>query len=225
MLNTAAVFTRLDLGTSAASAVQRIREEVEGATDQTKRANELIKAITGVDYEFKDATFARLVAMGCGEGAFKANHQIDDPAIFVDGIVTRVDKMMADPGNAWMFVKPVSTAVTGTVVQVVKDLDVKVAVKDNGKIKKGGKQVLAAELYKKYVLNVAADKALDNQGFIAILMKELDMSLAGARTYAFNCKRDLGEPVGGLKKGKRGKKAKAKTAAPAKAKGKKAAKK
>lgn len=223
MLNTAAVFTRLDLGTSAATAVQRIREEVETAPDQAKRANELIKAIIGVEYEFKDPTFARLVAMGVGDRAFRANHQIDDPAIFLDGIVTHVDKLMAEPGNAWMFVKPTNTAVTGTVVQVVKDLDVKVAVKDNGKIKKGGKQVLAAELYKKYVLNVKPEDALDNQGFINVLCKELDMSLAGARTYAYNCKRDLGEPVGGLKKGKRGKKAKAKPAV--KAKSKKVAKK
>jgi hypothetical protein len=113
---------------------------------------------------------------------------------------------IANPEFSWMYTEAPRVTVAADVKQVVKGIDMKVAVKANGKIKKGGKQILAAELYKKFVLE--ATKAATNQEFIAILVKELDMSKSGATTYAYNCKKQLGEPAGGIVKAKKGRKAK-----------------
>jgi hypothetical protein len=38
---------------------------------------------------------------------------------------------------------------------------------------------------------VDAEVPLTNQGFIKLLMDELDMSKAGATTYSYNCKKAL----------------------------------
>ena len=73
-------------------------------------------------------------------------------------------------------------------VQVVSSVDVKVEVKDNGQMKKGGKQIIALELYKKFVVDAEEGNKLSNSDFVKLLMKELGMSLAGSRTYAYNCK-------------------------------------
>ena len=75
------------------------------------------------------------------------------------------------------------------VVSLSEGIDDKVEVKADGKIKKGGKQILAAELYKKHV--VETENPVDNQGFIKILMAELGMTKAGATTYAYNCKKQF----------------------------------
>jgi hypothetical protein len=49
---------------------------------------------------------------------------------------------------------------------------------------------------------------MTNQQFIALVMKELKMSKPGATTYAYNAKKELGEPEGGIVKAKKGRKAK-----------------
>jgi hypothetical protein len=206
MLNTEAVFKRLDLGRCAGDSVQRIREVITEAVDPLAKAKAIIKDILGLETTYTDELKARIVAQKVGEQSFKANHNIDDAEALLKVCEEYTDKFITNPANAWMFVKDETPTVVSHVVQVVKGIDVKVAVKANGKIKKGGKQILAAELYKKYVLE--ATTAATNQGFIAILEKELGMTKAGATTYAYNCKKQLGEPKGGIVKAKKGRKAK-----------------
>lgn len=207
MLNTEAVFQHLDLGKSRIECVQRIREIVEGAVDPAAKATAIIKDIIGLEPKYDDATRARLVAQKVGEEVFKANHRIADEEELLKTCEDYVTKFMTNPKNAFMFAKDTPTSIAVEKVEVVKGMT-KVEVKSNGKIKKGGKQVLAAELYKKHVLD--AKKAATNQEFITILVKELGMSRAGATTYAYNCKKQLGEPAGGIVKAKKGRKAKAK---------------
>lgn len=206
MLNTKAVFERLNLGTTGQHALQTVREKIDLANDPLAKSNELINTMVGVDRKYDNAIFARLVAMAVADNAFKVNHEIADVEEFLNQAEARIKKLMDDPNNAFMFVPTVRT-VTGAPT-VTKDIaGVKVAVKDNGKIKKGGKELAAHELYKKHVLESA--KPASNQEFIAVLMKELQMSKAGATTYAYNCKKKLGEPAGGIVKAKKGRKAKA----------------
>lgn len=81
-----------------------------------------------------------------------------------------------------------------------------VVIKSNGKIKKGGKQVLALQLFKTHVV----EKSVSNQEFVAVLMKELDMTKAGATTYAYNTKKAYEKETGTtieVKKAKKGRKA------------------
>lgn len=207
MINTSAVFTRMNLGNSSQRAVQSIRDIVNASPTPAAKASELILKIVGIETKYDDATRARLIAMSIGDEAFKVNHQIADAEEFVKLCEARVDAFMTRVENAWMFAKDKATAAEQNTVQVIDGIEMKVAVKANGKIKKGGKEILAHELYKKHVLE--ATTALTNQEFIAVLMKQLDMSKAGATTYAWSCKKKLGEPAGGLVKAKKGRKAKA----------------
>ena len=68
----------------------------------------------------------------------------------------------------------------------------------DGSIKKGGKELLAVELYKKYTseLNGAP---YQNQAFIAILVAQLGMSKAGATTYNYNMKKKFGGEIASKK--------------------------
>lgn len=208
MLNTAQVFERLQLGTSPMTAVAAIRDRIDNATIKSTEAEKVIFEILGVKVHYENEDKARLVAKAVGEEAWKANHEIDDVAVFISACEARIDKFMTNPHNAFHFVKPEYTTVQGEMKQVVEGVDLKVEVKQDGSIKKGGRQVLAAELYKKHVLETK--EPVTNQGFIAILIKELGMSKAGATTYAYNMKKELGEPEGGLVKSKKGRKPAAK---------------
>lgn len=205
MINTSPAFTRLNLGTSSGRAVQEIRDLVNASKTPTTKASELIKMIVGVETTYTDPTRARLIAMSVADEAFKVNHQIADAEDFIKLCEARVDAFMTRVENAWMFATKGVTHAQET-VQVIDGIEMKVALKANGKIKKGGKEILAHELYKKHVLE--APTALTNQEFITVLMKQLDMSKAGATTYAWSCKKKLGEPAGGLVKAKKGRKAK-----------------
>lgn len=208
MLNTAQVFERLQLGTSPMTAVAAIRDRIDNASVKSTEAEKIIFEILGVEVHYENEDKARLVAKAVGEEAWKANHNIDDAELFLRKCETRIDGFMNNPRNAFHFVKPEYAAVQGEMKQVVEGIDVQVQVKEDGSIKKGGRQILALELYKKHVLE--SKTPVTNQQFIAILVKDLDMSKAGATTYAYNCKKELGEPEGGIVKSKRGRKPAAK---------------
>ena len=206
MVNTQLVFERLDLGTSRFAAVQAVQAAIETAEQPQEKAQDLIFQIIGIKVVYDNADKARLVAKAVADEAWKANHQISNEEEILKICEVRIDKFMA--AEPWHFAKPqVYQAVATEQKQVSELVETKVEVKTNGSMKKGGKEVLARELYKKFVLEVKPEDALDNQGFIKLLIKELDMSKAGATTYAYNCKKALGEPVGGMKKSKKGRKA------------------
>jgi hypothetical protein len=188
------------------TSVQAIRAVIEDANDPLAKANELIFQILGVKVTYEDEAKARYIAMAVAEGSWKANHQIEDESAFLSACEARIDAFIADPINAFFFAKPAYTPSQGELKQVATTVDVQVEVKADGKIKKGGREVIAEALWKKHVLE--ATTPLSNQEFIALLMKESGMGKPGARTYAYNCKKTLGEPAGGLVKSKRGRKAK-----------------
>jgi hypothetical protein len=107
----------------------------------------------------------------------------------------RAMRLLTSPQHAWMFAKPEATA-SGqptTDVAVAAGIELKVAVKADGSIKKGGKELLAIALYEKHVKNAATP--LTNQEFIAVLVKELGMSKAGATTYNYNMKKKFGGTI------------------------------
>lgn len=204
MLNTEHAFVRLNLGKSSGEAVQMISRAIKEDSAPIAKAVKLIRDITGIERSYDDEDVARLTAMAIGDEAFKVNHVIDDVEAFVDKCEQRARKFRFDDNNAFHFVKPEPEV--GATETVIAGIDVKVGVKADGKIKKGGKEILALELYKVHMLETK--NPLTNQGFIAVLVKELGMSKAGATTYAYNCRKKLGEPAGGIVKAKKGRKAK-----------------
>lgn len=195
MLNPLHSLERLHIRTdSSLAAIQDTRSIISSDVDVVGKAKTVIENILGIPADIDNKHihldhYVIIVAQHVVQTVMQAKGEIKDPLIVLDLAKIYADKYIANPNNQFHFAKV--EAVDNSVNKaVVKGIDTKVAVRRDGKIKKGGKQVLAAELYKKYVLE--ATKPLDNQGFINKLMKELDMSKAGATTYAYNCKKQLG---------------------------------
>jgi hypothetical protein len=178
--------------TCITAAVQDVREFVsqDGPGRIIARTNELLEKMIGTPVAAPDNDYALTVAQAVVEAVIKADGLIEDGVALLERAEQRARKFITDPAHSWMFAKPQATEATGDQRQVSTEVDVKVAVTSDGKIKKGGKEILAAALYEKHVLK--AETPLDNQGFIAVLIKELGMSKAGATTYAYNMKKKLG---------------------------------
>lgn len=94
-----------------------------------------------------------------------------------------------------VFSKAEVASTTGGEVKAVSDMvDVKVEVKADGKIKKGGKEKLSEALYHKYVASLNGAPYV-NQDFIKILVDEAGMTKSGATTYNYNMKKKFGGQI------------------------------
>lgn len=197
-----------DKGTSIQMIVQAIREKIEESSRPLDIANAIIEDMVGVvPFKMIDVRLARVVAQRIAVGIHELGYRVVDVHGLVTDAVEYAGKYVNDPSKAWMWVSE-DTASAAEVSTTIEGVETQVAINAaTGKIKKGGKQVLVLELYKKHVLD--ATPPATNQEFIQVVMKELQMSKAGATTYAWNAKKELGEPEGGIVKAKKGRKAKA----------------
>lgn len=187
-----------DLGVNFAHeafAIATAGDYIVGAIDQLSAANEIIQIVTGDDtVALTDTSEARFVAKYAVQAAARGTpFAIGDAFKF-----TR--RHLADPMNAFFLVDPsgnipVMKKAGGEMRAVAQGVDMKVEVKSDGSIKKGGKLPLAVELFKKFVAE-AGENALDNKGFKQLLVKELAMSPAGASTYAHNARKVYEEQTG-----------------------------
>ena len=189
--------------TSAMHAVQQVRLYIEegGDTDRLQRTNALLQKVLGVQLQPAELVrpvgdaydYAITIAQAAVESVIKQDGVVDNLDLLMTEAKLRADKFITNPAHAWMFAKPEVTSVSTTEVAVAAGVEMKVAIKADGTIKKGGKELLAVELYKKHVVNSATP--VDNQGFIKILMKELGMTKSGATTYNYNMKKKFGGKI------------------------------
>jgi hypothetical protein len=177
MLSVEQTLTRLHIDhTSRLGAVQDVRHLIEGSPNPISAAKLIISNLSDVDFNTNDATEARMTAQRLVQDAILLGEKYDPTQA-----LERAAKKIAEQrvSNPWFF----STDSTSSVVSTTETREgVNVEVKTDGKIKKGGKQILAAALYEKH-------KALSNKEIIEIFMKELDMSKPGATTYFYTCKK------------------------------------
>jgi hypothetical protein len=206
MLDTSAAFVPfMDNGNTIAQIVQSIREKIEGSAQPVVTANAIIEDIIGTSQAITDVRVARVVAQRLAVKCHEAGYHIVHVHEMVEEAVEYANKYTNDPSKQWMWTSE-DQAASSELKSEVKGVDVQVAVDSTGKIKKGGKQVLVLELYKKHVLE--AETPMTNKEFIEVVMSDLQMSKAGASTYAWNARKELGEPEGGIVKAKKGRKAK-----------------
>lgn len=203
MIDASHAFDHIDASNrSIQSVVQAIREHIEMAPNPIARAGAIIDTMIGVIPPIDDARYGRVLAQRIAVMIDAAGYKVACVNELVAAADVYARKYINDPNKAWMWVVDAEAAVAQA--PVVVDGVVTQAVP--GKIKKGGKQVLVLELYKAHVLE--AETPLSNQEFVQVVMKELQMSKAGATTYAWNAKKELGEPEGGIVKAKKGRKPK-----------------
>ena len=206
MINTQIAFERLGFSTSSTTkAVQQVREHLEQSVDGiTNCAIDLITKMTGVsvsitDFKKEGATpdvWAITVAQAIVEYCVLQQHNIE-PDLLFNHAWERANAYISKKSNQWMFSYAVE-AIAQTESKV-EGVAVQVEVKSDGKIKKGGKSVMTEALYKKFLDEKKARNegplASDNQAFIKILMDQLDMSKAGASTFAFNIRKKFAAQV------------------------------
>lgn len=180
MLNTEQILTRLDIDPhSHIKAVQDVRTVIEGSTNPLGAARALFQSLVpeGTEFKFTDVNEARLTVAHLVQDAILLGERYDPNQTLVKAAQWIVRHR---ENNPWAFAKPegYSTVATETVIKH----DVQVQVKEDGNLKKGGKQLLAQALY-------AKNSSMDNKALVQLFMKELNMSEAGARTYVYNCKK------------------------------------
>jgi hypothetical protein len=175
MLNTEQVLTRLHIDfTSRSRAVQQVRELIESAPNPLAAASSIFRELTppNTEFAFVDANEARMTVAYLIQDAITLGEQYDPEGALLKA-AQRI--AIAKETRPWAFVKDVVSS-----TEAVSALSVE--LKANGKIKKGGKRILAAQLYETH-------KALDNKALLEIFMKELDMGIAGARTYLYSLRK------------------------------------
>ncbi len=177
--------------TSVTKSVQAARETIEQSADRCAAAAKLIGDLLSLTVKFEDEKTAVTVAQAVVEAAIKAEGEIGDEVELYEAAVRRAAGVINKPENKWMYfyVKDEDVAAAGE-TKTIEGTELKVAVKADGKIKRGGKQQIAEALFKKHVID--STEPCDNACFVKILMKEAGMTLAGARTYAHNCRKAAG---------------------------------
>jgi hypothetical protein len=190
MLNVTHTLEKLEIPmTSVAGAIQATREIL--GEDTIKSAAKFIKNILSLDTKFTDADEARITAFAVIEAIVRTNGEVADEDELLKAAVARANKHLNNPDNAWMYVKAETSTVTApTAVTEIAEAGVSVAVKADGKIKRGGKAVIAEALFKKHVLE--SETPCDNACFVKILIEHGQFTLSGARTYAHNLRKQYG---------------------------------
>lgn len=190
MLNAEQVLTRLDIDPfSVTRAVSQVRDRLDACGEieaQIKEAVKIVMNVTGQTIEFINEIEARHMTQSIVQQFIE--HKDDfNPEKAIEMAKQVAVNIKQNPAYAFLY--STESSLTGIKTAVIKKdvAGTMVVVKTNGKIKKGGKQLIALDLYKLHVVNSAV--AMTNQDFIKLLMKECDMSKAGATTYSYNCKK------------------------------------
>lgn len=178
-------------------AVQQVREKMEKNT--IAEAVMFIHQVLGVHTTFTGADEALLVSQAVVENAIRHGGDVGfDPEEAITAAKKRAAAFISNPANKWMFAKPEGySAPSITEIKDIGGVATEVQVTTEGKFKKGQKEALAKTLYGDFQKNNpdAADPKKANQSFIAILMKELGMTKAGATTYNYNMKKAMGGEI------------------------------
>lgn len=186
-LNITHQMMKMEIPMSVTRAIQSVREIV-GDNDVCVKASKLIRDLLSLDVSFTDNDVARVTSLAVAEAIAKCEGVIADEAVLFAQAVERAEKHMKSPKNAWMYVKP--TEEVNAVTTQIEGTEISVAVKSDGRVKRGGKKIIAADLFRIHVLE--SETPCDNKCFTEILMKTCQLSLAGARTYAHDLRKAHG---------------------------------
>lgn len=207
MLNTKQQLISLNINTtSAARAIQDVNQIID--TSNKPKITTIVNLINDIGIEFtedqikpigKSNTESTAIMMihGLIEYIIANNHRIDKNNA-IEYSIQRVTNLINKPNNQWWFATNQTNYQNNNIQSTITVNNETVEIKTNGKIKKGGKQILAADLYKKFYADKKAnnqqpDKS-DRKALIALFIKHLDMQSAGASTYVYNMQKQFGIP-------------------------------
>lgn len=187
MLNISTALTHVGIRNDTyLGAVQDVNAKFKeaGENGQVKLGVALVNDLLGIKAEFADGIEALLTTQYIVDVAVRNAGEVEDADIALAAALRKAEAFRNKESNKWIFAQKAETVDSSTQETVTEMTDVKVAIKADGSIKKGGRQVLAAALYEKYV--VLPEVKPTNAWFKELLVKELGMTSAGASTYAYN---------------------------------------
>jgi hypothetical protein len=190
MLNVSPVLTHMNISTtSRAMATSEVGELIRSSAIPTETARMFVNDVLSLPVKFDEPVYAGLVCKHIVKFVIDNECVVDIDSVdeILENAQVYATAYCNDPANSYMWAELDEKFESNAGhVQVATGIDTKVAVLSSGKIKKGGKQLLCAEMYKKFVID--AEVPLTSREFKDLLIKELDMTPAGASTYEYNCK-------------------------------------
>lgn len=191
MIKLTATLTHMNIPTESVNrALQVVRGRLERASSETAGAITYIKALLDLDVAFDNSDKARITAFAVTQEVLQAPDNFVDPDEVLKKALKKANDFVDESSNAWLFVK--ASTMSGNAEEqsaVVDGLETKVTLKADGSIKKGGKQVLALEMYRREA--AARGGSVDSGEFTKLIVKELGMSVVGARTYTYNARKSF----------------------------------
>ena len=185
MIDPVNVLQRMGVDVSnRALAIRSYRDRFEEALT-TDVARQHVEQLTGVDYKFDDLPHAKYTVLYVIEAILNTQEGERNFNQLVLDSFARANTFLNRKDMAFLFATKDNAPVEAAQVQVGEET-VTVAKKSDGSIKKGGKKVIAINLYKEHVVK----NGMDSKDFIKLLMKEADMNEGGARTYYHICKKE-----------------------------------
>lgn len=182
------------LPTSCGTAVViAIGDRIRDSDNPLAEAYHLISQITSTAVDNlnlgDDKHRVRLTAQYLGALIFKHGESFT-PSAGLAAAVVKANRFRDDPANSYHFSDMTPGSSTHVETKSIGGVDVE--VKADGRVKKGGNAVVAMQLYKD---NVVA-KQMETKQFIQLLMTTLNMSKAGATTYAYATRKKYNEENG-----------------------------
>lgn len=163
-----------------------IREKMEKHPCITMCATQMIRDVTGVEVQFEDDNVALATTQYLFDDIIRNKVNEVDVKAQLDVCILKAKKLVNNPKNNWMYNKVVKPGASSMVKTEVQGVEVQVEVRSNGKIKKGGKAILAQGLMYRYLDEcVANNKPYSPKEMKAVLVKDCQMSDLGAGTYEY----------------------------------------
>lgn len=173
--------TQQFLNMSPTRAVQQTREHLSSSANPIKDADNVVFDLTATHSPFQNNDEAAIMyAQYVVEGHIKKRVDVTGYA------KQKVTEHMEKNAKFFQGVTKVGASTVPTTPKMIEN--VRVEIKANGKIKKGGKQDIAEHLYKTEVVA----NGMSNANFVKLLQEKANMTLFGARTYAHNMKKKFG---------------------------------
>jgi hypothetical protein len=136
-----------------------------------------IRKYIGIDIKFVDAIEARIFTKSILVNLYRNSYEYNEGVL--DSATEYTKSFLVNP--FWSFLYSVREDVGIVPSKGIVGSTIQVEINQHGKIKKGGKKILALELFKKHILDV--EVPMSNKEFILLLISELDMTKLGANTY------------------------------------------
>lgn len=174
--------------TSAVNAVIEVGDRLRDSQTPVELAKDMVFKVTGQAVTFTNKFVAMLTAQYLIEQLVK-HKELFKADIALAVALQRAEAFYTNPNNQFHFAETKVGGYSAAATETKVVAGVSVEVKADGKFKKGGKQAIAFEMYRKHVI----DGGMENKQFVELLMSELQMSKAGATTYLYLVKKQHGQ--------------------------------